>query len=139
MYLKRFLCSKSRNYSRQFSLEIFFWDLFISNINYLGSIFTLCLPWGAFSLVCARNVRFVLYPYFLLYLFLLFIFLYWYFPWQTLAIRRIAGKGEGIVIFLVFHFHPLKNIDLVHWDFYHFILIDLFIITRLIANETCSP
>ena len=50
-----------------------------------------------------------------------------------------SRKGEEVLIFLVFHFHLLTNIYLVHRDFYHFCLIDLFVITRLIADETCSP
>ena len=54
---QRFLCWKSRNYSQQFSLEIFFWDL-SSIIDYWGSIFTLYLTWGAFSLVCVVSVFF---------------------------------------------------------------------------------
>ena len=33
--------------------------------------------------------------------FLLFFFFNRYIPWQTLAIHRIAGKGKGIIIFLV--------------------------------------
>ena len=41
------------------------------------------------------------------------------------------GTGEGIIIFLVFHFQPLTNIHLVHRDFYHLFLLDLFVITRL--------
>ena len=40
--------------------------------------------------------------------------------WQALAIHRIAGKEEEIVIFLVFYFHPLTNSHLVHRDFNHF-------------------
>ena len=43
---------------------------------------------------------------------------------------------EGIIVFLVFHSHPLTNIHLVHRDFYHYFLINLFVITRLIADET---
>ena len=38
--------------------------------------------------------------------------------------------GEGI-IFLVFHFHPLTNIYLIHRDFYHLFLLDLFVITMV--------
>ena len=51
----------------------------------------------------------------------------------------MAGKEEGVIIFLVFYFHPLANIHLVYRDFYHFFLINLFvIITSLIADVTCS-
>ena len=53
--------------------------------------------------------------------FFFFFFFYGYFPWQTLAIHRIAQKGEGIIISLVFHFHLLTNIHLVHQDFYNFL------------------
>ena len=66
-------------------------------------------------------------------------FLFLCFSWQILTIHRIPGKEEEVLIFLVFHFHLLTNIHLVHRDFYHFCLIDLFVITRLIADETCSP
>ena len=38
--------------------------------------------------------------------------------------------GEGI-IFLVFHFRPLTNIYLIHQDFYHLFLLDLFVITMV--------
>ena len=55
---------------------------------------------------------------------------------------RIAGKGEGIIIFFVFHFRPLRNIHLVHRYLYHFFLLDLFVITSdswwdLISLEIC--
>ena len=44
----------------------------------------------------------------------------------------------GIIIFLVFHFHPLMNIHLIPRYFCHLFLLDLFVITRLIADEACS-
>ena len=69
-------------------------------INYWGSIFTLYLTSWVFSLVCILSV------FFSFFLSSFFSFLYWYFPWQTLTIHRIPGKGEGIFIFLVFRFHP---------------------------------
>ena len=98
---QRFLCWKSRNYSQQFSPEIFS-DIYLSPIiNYWGSIFTSYLTWGAFSLVC---VVFVLF-FFLSFFF--FFFFYWYIPWQTLTIHMIAEMGQGIIVFLVFHFHAL--------------------------------
>ena len=103
-------------------------------INYWGSIFTLYVTSGAFSLVCVLSVFF-----FFLSSLLLFFFLSVFFFRQTLIIHRITGKGEEVLIFLVFHFHSLMNIQLVHRDFYYFCLIDLFVITRLIADETCSP
>ena len=71
--------------------------------------------------------------------FLLFFFFNRYLPWQTLTIRRIAGEGEGIIIFLVFNLHQLTNFHLVHWDFYDFFLLKLVVITRLIAYKTCFP
>ena len=63
--------------------------------------------------------------------FFFFPFFYRYFPGQTLTIRKIGGTGEGIIICLVFHFHPLTNIHLTHRDFYHLFLLDLSVITRL--------
>ena len=120
---ERFLCWKFRNYSQIYLSRI---------INYWDSILILYVTWGAFSLVCLLSVFFFSF-------FLLFFFFYLYFPWQTLAIHKIEGTGEGIIIFLVFHFHPLTNIHLIHRDFYHLFLLDLFVITRLIADETCSP
>ena len=46
------------------------------------------------------------------------------------------GMGEGINVFLVFHFNPLTIIHLAYRDFCHFFLFDLLVITRLIADET---
>ena len=46
---------------------------------------------------------------------------------------------ELLIIGIVIANHPLTNIRLIHRDFYHIFLIDLFVITRLIADETCSP
>ena len=54
-------------------------------------------------------------------------------------IHRIAGKVEGIIIFIAFNLHLLANINLVHWDFYNFFLLKLVVITRLIADATCFP
>ena len=75
-------------------LSKFLPEIYLSRIiNYWGSIFTLYLSSGAFSLV------FVLFVFFSFYLsFFLFFFLYRYFPWQILTIQRIAGKGERIII-----------------------------------------
>ena len=98
---------------------------------YLHRVFTLYLTWGTFSLVCNLSVFF--------YFLLLFCFFYRYFSRQILTIHWIAGKGEGIIIFLVFNFHPLTNFQLVHWDFYHFFLLKLIVIPRMIAYETCFP
>ena len=54
-------------------------------------------------------------------------------------IKMIEGNGEKVIIFLVFYVHLLTNFHLVYQDFYHFFLIDLYVISRLIADETCSP
>ena len=116
-------------------LSNFFSEIYLYQItSYWGSVFTLYLTWGAFSLVCVLSVLFLSF-----FFFFFFFFFYRYFSWKTLTIHRIAVKGEGIVIFLVFHFHPLTDIHLVHRDFYHFFLIDLFVIIRLIVNDTCFP
>ena len=56
--------------------------------------------------------------------------------WLTLTNHKMDGMGEGINVFLVFHFNPLMNINLAHWHFCHFFLLDLLVITRLIADET---
>ena len=72
-------------------------------------------------------------PVFFLYFLLLLVFSLT----NTNKVQRIAGMGEGINVFLVFH--SLTNIHLVHRDFYHFFLINLFVITRLMTNETFSP
>ena len=101
--------------------------------NFLSKFFS----WDIISNV--RSVQFGLCCNRIFFSFFFFVFFYSYFPWQTLTIHRIAGIGEGIIVFLVFHFHPLKNIHVVHRDFYHFFLINLFVITRLIAYETSSP
>ena len=104
---ERFLCCRSKLLPALFSRN--FLKSWI--VNYWGSIFTLYLKWGAFSLVCVLSVLFF---FFLSSFSSLF---YRYFPWQTLRIHRTAGNGKGIIIFLIFHFHPLTNIHLVHLDF----------------------
>ena len=105
--LKNFSVENLENTPSTF-LSKFSSEIYLSRIiNYLGSIFTLYLTWGAFSLVCVLSIFFSF-----------FFFFYWYFPWQT----QITAKGEEILIFLVFHFKPLTNIHLVYRDFYHFYL-----------------
>ena len=88
------------------------------------------------------NVRSIQFGFCLIFVFFLslafFLLFYRYFLWLAPTIHRITGKREGILIFLVFNFHPLMNIHIVLRDFYHFFLIDLFVITRLIADDTCS-
>ena len=113
---ERFLCWKSRNYSQIYLSGI---------INYWGSILTLYITWGAFSLVFS----------FFLSCFFLFLSVF------SLTDTKNSQNGteEGIIIFFVFRVHPLTNIHLVHRDFYHLFLFDLFVITRLIADETSSP
>ena len=104
-------------------------------VSYWDSIFTFYLTWEAFSVVCVLSVFF----------FLSSFFFYWYFPWQTLTTHRIAGKGEGIIIFRVSRFHPLTKIhlDLSGFRFIKIsttsFFITLFVITKLKAEETCSP
>ena len=70
---ERFLCWKSRNYSQIYLSGI---------INYWGSILTLYITWGAFSLVCVLSV------FFSFFLSCFFLFFYWYFLWQTLRFVR---------------------------------------------------
>ena len=88
---ERFLCWRSKLLPALFSRN--FLKSWI--VNYWGSIFTLYLKWGAFSLVCVLSVFFF---FFLSSFSSLF---YRYFPWQTLRIHRTAGNG-GIIIFLIF-------------------------------------
>ena len=80
---------------------------------------------------------FLFYPHFFSFFLPFFSFFVGILVSLTLTIHRIAGKGEGINIFLVFLLHRLTNIHLVHRDLYHFFLIDLFVITSMTA-ETCS-
>ena len=120
---ERFFCWKSRNYSQIYLSRI---------INYWDSNLTLYIPWEAFNLVSFLSL-FIFFVFFLL-----FFFFYWYFSWQAPAIK-MGGTGEGIIIFLVFHFHPLTNIHLIQRDFYHLFLLDLSVIIRLIAYQTCPP
>ena len=87
----------------KFSFEVY---LYLSRIiDYCGSIFTLHLTSGVFSLVCVLSVFF---SFFLS--FFLFFFLYRYFPWQILTIQRIVGKREGIII-ICFPLPPARE----HW------------------------
>ena len=112
-----FLCWKSRNYSQ----------IYLSGmINYWGSILTLHITWGAFSLV---------------FFFLSFLFFFLFLSVFSLTDNKDSkdGTGEGIIIFLVFHFHPLINIHLVHRDFYHLFLIVIdFDISKLHCEDLGS-
>ena len=94
--LSKISCWKSRNYSQIYLSRI---------INYWNSILTLHITLGAFSLVCFLSVFF---SFFLR-------FFYRYFPSQTLIIHKTGGAVEGIIIFLVFYFHPLTNIHLIYF------------------------
>ena len=87
---ERFLCWKSWKYSQIYLSGI---------INYWGSILTLYITWGAFSLVCVLSVFFSV--------FLFFLFFYWYFPWQTL--RFIRWDGRGINYFSCFWLPPANE------------------------------
>ena len=76
---ERFLCWKSRNYSQIYLSGI---------INYWGSILTLYITWGAFSLVCVLSV------FFSFFISFFFFFFYWYLPWQTLMIHKMKRERE---------------------------------------------
>ena len=116
---ERFLCWKSRNYSQQFFSEIYLSRI----INYWSSIFTLYLTWGAFTVVRILSVFFSFFLFFFLFLsvFSLTDTNYWQdYRW-----------GRRKPYFPCFSISPVTNIHLVHWDFYHFFLIYLLVITRL--------
>ena len=99
-------------------------------INYGSSIFILYLRWRAFNFIFILSALFF-------FLSSFFFFFCRYSCFLDTNFHRIAGKGEGINIFLVFLLHRLTNIYLVHRDLYHFFLIDLFVITSMTA-ATCS-
>ena len=107
----------------------FFGDLFISSYQLLMQYLYIIpnLRSGQFGL-CTIPVFF-----FFLYFLLLLVFSLT----NTNKVQRIAGMGEGINVFLVFH--SLTNVHLIHRDFYHFFLINPFVITRLMTSETFSP
>ena len=89
-------------------LSKFSCEIYLSRIiNYWSSIFTLYWTWGAFSLVCVLSV----------FLF----FLSSFFSCRIFLDRR----GN----------YPLSNIYVVHRDSYHLFLLDVFVITRLIADR----
>ena len=75
---ERVLCWKSWNYSQIYLSGI---------INYWGSLLTLYITWGGFSLVWAPSVFF---SFFLVF----FFFFYWYFSWQTLTIHKMERERE---------------------------------------------
>ena len=107
-------------------------EIYLSQIiNYWGSIFTLYLTWGAFTVVCVLSVFFSFFVLFFLFLSV--------FSFIDTKYSQDYREGRGNPCFLAFHFHPLTKIHLVHRDFYHFLLINHFVINRLIADETCPP
>ena len=117
---ERFLCLKSRNCSQISISEI---------INYWGSTLTLYLKWGAFSLVCVVSVFFSLFIS-LFFTFSIGLFL-------DRHSRSIRWDGRGNHYFSCFLL-PLTNNHLILRDFYHLFLLDLFVISRLIADGTFS-
>ena len=80
------------------------------------------------------SVWYVFYPY-LFSFFLLFFSFCLYFPWQTLTIHRITGEGVEVIISLVFYFHPNEHF-FSSSKFIPLLLLNLFVITRLIADVT---
>ena len=76
---ERFLCWKSRNYSQIYLSGI---------INYWGSILTLYITWGAFSLVCVLSVFFFFLSFLFFSLFLLV------FSLTDTKIRKIGREME---------------------------------------------
>ena len=117
----------------KFSSEIYLSPI----INCWGSIFTLYLTWGAFSLVCVPSGFYYYCHYYFFPSSFSFLFLSVFSLTDTNDSQNSRGV-EGIIISFVFHVHLLTNIHSVHQDFYHLFLRNLFAITRLIANETCS-
>ena len=81
-----------------------------------------------------RSIQFGLYSIRIFFSFslLVFIFLLVFYLTDT------TGEGEEVIIFLASYFRPLMNIHIVLRDFCQFFLVDLFVTTRLIADETCS-
>ena len=123
----RFLCWISRSYFQHFSLEIFFWYLFSRIIDYWGSIFTLYLASGAFSLV-------VFYPYF--FSFFLFLFLS-VFSLTDTNDSKDSREGRGNTYFSSFPFPPAHEHSFSSSRFLPLVFNRSN--TRLIADETCSP
>ena len=76
---ERFLCLKSRNYSQIYLSGI---------IIYWGSILTLYITWGEFSLVCILSVFF---SFFLSCFFFLFLSVFF---WQKLRILKMGRERE---------------------------------------------
>ena len=120
-----------RTFLSKFSSEIYLSRI----INYWGSIFTSYLTWETFSLVC------VLSAFFSFFIFVLFLFLPVFSLTDTSDSqdRREQRGNHWLFCFPLLPIPIPTNIDLVHRDFYHFFLIDLFVITRVLADEICSP
>ena len=111
------------------SLLEFFPFIYLSRIiNYWGSVFTLYLTWRPFILGCVLSAFFfILSSFFFLSVF------------SLIDINDLQGskEGKGNHYFSCFQL-PLAKEHLSHLDLYHSFSLDLFVITRLIANETCS-
>ena len=121
----------SNTFLSKFSSEIYLSRI----INYWGSIFTSYLTWETFSLVC------VLSAFFSFFIFVLFLFLP-VFSLTDTSDSQDRREQRGNYWLSCFPLLPIPiptNIDSVHRDFYHFFLIDLFVITRVLADEICSP
>ena len=88
-------------------------------INCWGRIFTLYLTWESFSLVCVLSLFF---SFFLSFFLFLSVF-------SLTSTNDSQDSREGIK-----HKHSFSSSK-----FLHFCLIDLFVITRLIVDEICSP
>ena len=123
-----FLCWKSGNCSQQFFLKIFWRSIYLQLlvIDVVFVHYTEPKEW---------SVWFMYYPCF--FFFIYFLLLLVFSLTNTNKVQRMAGMGEGINVFLVFH--SLMNLHLVHQDFYYFFLINPFVITRLMTSETFSP
>ena len=76
------------------------------------------------------------YPYYFLSFFLLIFLFLLIFSLTETSDSQDSREGRWNNYFSFFHFHPLTNIHLVYRDFHPFFLINLFIIARLVANES---
>ena len=103
---ERFLCWKSRNYSQIYLSGI---------INYWGSILTLYITWGAFSLVCVLSV------FFSSFLSCFVFFFYRYFHWQTRFIRWDGRENNNCPCFSLpapneYSFNSSRFLSLFTWS-----------------------
>ena len=104
-------------------------------INYWGSIFMLYLTWRAFSVVCVLSTSF----FFLSFSF----FSTGIFPDRHKRLTGSQGRERGILYFSYFPLPPAQEHSLSSSRFlsllFSLYLIDLFVITTLITDNTCSP